>query len=779
MATDATGTPLDEAARRIEAGAFVEALALLGPVAAGDATGRAHALVGLARYRLADYAAAADSYDRALLCTPDEADWQAMAAQARANATARLDIHVPPVVFFDRHALLRPAYRRAITLPEPLRRVRPGWHRRSLRAIGDGLGLVAGLLFGGLTDIYGRLAGYRGAVWTLWYRRPFPLNLLTLAHMRDLLNRRNLHPAYPEGDLTGLQPPDQEPPPGAAGFRTPDGTWNALDDPAQGAAGTRFARNADTRPETGDRLLTPNPREVSRVLLTRGETMAEVPFLNLLAAAWIQFETHDWVSHGETRADAGHDIPLAADDPLRARYRTDRLSIGRTQADPTADGIGDSFINEVTHWWDGSQVYGSDPATCNRLREHVGGRLRIGTDGRLPVGAGGVEDTGFTRNWWVGLSLFHTLFVREHNAICAMLATHHPEWDDDRLFATARLVNAAVMAKIHTIEWTPAILPDDALNTALNANWYGLATAWLHPPGQRRTVAAINIRHPELGGVVGNPIDRHGVPYALTEEFTEVYRLHPLLPEALDLRRHGDGAAIEAVPMTAARQAGSPALTARVAMADLVYSFGTQAPGALELNNYPRFLQDMAVPGNPVVDLAAVDILRARERGVPRYNEFRRRLQLNPIRGFEDLTDDPGQIAALRQVYGDDVEALDLLVGTLAEAPSRRPSGFGFGETLFQIFILNATRRLQADRFYTTCYNARTYTQEGLDWIDAATLKSVLLRHHPELAATGLANVSNAFEPWDDAERLDPARHPLRAFDRSLRPDPWVGERCR
>ena len=57
--------------------------------------------------------------------------------------------------------------------------------------------------------------------------------------------------------------------------------------------------------------------------------------------------------------------------------------------------------------------------------------------------------------------------------------------------------------------------------------------------------------------------------------------------------------------------------------------------------------------------------------------------------------------------------------------------------------------RLQADRFYTDSYNEETYTPEGLEWIDRASLKSVLLRHYPELAQTGLANVKNAFEPWD------------------------------
>jgi hypothetical protein len=155
---------------------------------------------------------------------------------------------------------------------------------------------------------------------------------------------------------------------------------------------------------------------------------------------------------------------------------------------------------------------------------------------------------------------------------------------------------------------------------------------------------------------------------------------------------------------------------------------------------------------------------------VPRYNEFRRQLGLNPIRKFEDLTTDPEIVGKLKAVYGEGegaVEDLDLLVGTLAEG--HRPDGFGFGETMFQIFILNATRRLQADRFYTDCYTEEYYTKEGLEWIDHTDFKTVLLRHYPELANTGLANVKNAFEPWDTDEVLDLKRHPLRRWDKGLK----------
>ena len=780
-------TDRERAVRLIENGDHRDALIALQAAAPNDPSGSSHALMALAYFHLEDYAAAVGHYDAALSCEPDRRDWQELRAHARANAVSKIDVFVPEQRFSKRDELLQPPVLPPGAFPSiSLSRQTPGL-QRLLVAVGSGIGFICSVVFGLLTRICGTLAGYHDEVWTNWYRRPPWFAILLLAHMREELNRHNLRDAYPKGTLVGFQPKGQKPPPGVESFRTADGSWNNLKNPMEGAAGTRFSRNvakSAIRPESGAQLLTPDPREVSRRLLARGDRMKEVPFLNLLAAAWIQFQTHDWVSHGDNLPSNSHEIPLAQEDEARRNYLLRKLAVGRTQPDPTRLPHGEdtaiTYINEVTHWWDGSQIYGSDWKTLRRLRSGIDGKLRIDEDGRLPIGTNGVEETGFARNWWVGLSVLHTLFVKEHNAICDRLKAKYPHWDDARLINVARLVNAAVMAKIHTIEWTPAILPNQAVHAGLNANWYGLATNFLRSRENRKTLAEINIRNPELGGVVGNPIEKHSSPYSLTEEFVEIYRLHSLLPETLDLRSHRDNSPIEQVPLAATRQAGAGALTSRVSMTDLFYSFGNQHPGALELNNYPKFMQELSVPGNPLLDLGAVDILRARERGVPRYNEFRRQLLLQPIRSFGDLTADQEQLRKLEEIYGADVEALDLLIGTLAEqSPSRRPTNFGFGETLFQIFILNATRRLQADRFYTICYNAEVYTKEGLDWIDDTDLRTVILRHHPELARTGLGNVRNAFEPWDDGKRLDPSRHPLRAFDKELRPDPWIGEKAR
>ncbi len=766
---------VQEALQLIEQRRFQEAIDLIKSAAEKPIDHQSNALLGLAHFLMENYSAAVTHYEIACQVAPQNAEWQEMLLRSRSNARAQLQEFVPEVYFFDKESLLAAPTPNEKALPSPLPPGPPSGRWYFVRLwIGNTSAVLLSQIMEALTEWWGNLAGYRDRIWTNWYRRPVFLGLLTLAYMRERLHKFNLISAYPDNQPVGFPASDLQPPEGVTHFRTADGSWNNLDNPLEGAARTRFHRNvakAAVKRESAEMIMTPNPRELSRIFLTREDKMKEVPFLNMLAVAWIQFQNHDWVSHGEPLLKEVFEIPLAADDPARQRYWQTHLLVGKTQPDPThiPEDLPLTFINEVTHWWDGSQLYGSDYQTVDSLRSGTNGRLRLDADGTLPRDKKGIEETGYVRNWWVGLAMMHTLFAREHNAICDHLHQQYPRWGDDRLFHTARLINAALMAKIHSVEWNSAINPNKALDMGNNSNWYGILTNLFRKGDQRKTVAAINVRNPEMGGVVGNPIEKHGSPYGLTQEFVEVYRLHPMLPESLQINSI-DGTLHIDLPFNEARQAGSGKTTDRVGMANLFYSFGNQHPGHLVLNNYPRFLQEMSIPGNPVYDLGAVDILRARERGVPRYNEFRRQLGLKPIGTFDDLTPDQEVVQKLKKAYGhlpEDVEKLDLMIGNLAEA--HRPSGFAFGETMFQIFLLNATRRLQADRFYTDCYTEEYYTREGLEWIDRNDLKSVLLRHYPELAETGLANIKNAFEPWDTDAILDPVRHPLRTFDKTLK----------
>jgi hypothetical protein len=132
-----------------------------------------------------------------------------------------------------------------------------------------------------------------------------------------------------------------------------------------------------------------------------------------------------------------------------------------------------------------------------------------------------------------------------------------------------------------------------------------------------------------------------------------------------------------------------------------------------------------------------------RERGVPRYNEFRRLLHLKPFDTFEEMADTPEHAEDLRRVYKDP-EEVDTMIGMYAE---RKPKGFGFSDTAFRIFILMASRRLESDRFFTRDYRPEVYTKEGIDWVESTSMRTLLLRHFPELEPA-LRGVANPFAPW-------------------------------
>ncbi len=176
-------------------------------------------------------------------------------------------------------------------------------------------------------------------------------------------------------------------------------------------------------------------------------------------------------------------------------------------------------------------------------------------------------------------------------------------------------------------------------------------------------------------------------------------------------------------------------------------SLGRQRVGLLSLHNIPQFMQNIKLPrlDSPTqqIDIAALDLIRDREHGVPRFNEFRRQYDSRQLTSFDDFTDKslPADSAArkdqehsaaqLREIYGthlcdaskvitdaqvnedgspindclghsngsvvDNIEDVDTVVGWMSE--SVRPHGFAISETQFVVFILNASRRLFSDRF--------------------------------------------------------------------------------
>ncbi|KAI7472947.1 heme peroxidase [Hortaea werneckii] len=585
-----------------------------------------------------------------------------------------------------------------------------------------------------------------------WYNLPGFIGAINLDFLRIDLRNYNLHDGYASADVQGKvgeQPPVEE---RFIGTRNSDGKDNSLEMRRMGCAGMRFGRNFNRRycqKPTDEELLNPNPRLVSQAFMAR-ETHEFKPAttLNLLAAAWIQFQVHDWFNHEDD--DTILDIALSPEDDWQEK----RMSLFKTKTDTElhpSDQLCPGYRNVNTAWWDSSQIYGSSEAVTRQLRsKDQDGKLQLDRIGNqaffIPRNEDGTPKTGFSDNWWLGVELLHTLFALEHNAICDSIRQGHPDWTGDQIFDKARIVNCALMAKIHTVEWTPAILAHPALQIGMNANWWGIVGEKL-----TKAVGRISKTSEAISGIPGSGVDHQGIPYSLTEEFVSVYRMHSLVPDTIDLYRRTNGSFTKTVDTENVLFTHSlDPIKAGNTFADVFYSFGVNNPGAITNNNYPRFMQQLKTPDGQVRDMGTVDIVRDRERGVPRYTTFRRLLRMDVPKTFEELTGGNKELAQkLSEVYDGDIDKVDTLVGSHSEPV---PPGFGFSDTAFRIFILMASRRLKSDRFIAGSWNADMYTKEGFQWVQNTSMSDVLCRHFPELGHV-TPKKTNVFAPWAQMQR--------------------------
>jgi len=438
----------------------------------------------------------------------------------------------------------------------------------------------------------------------------------------------------------------------------------------------------------------------------------------------------------------------------------------------------------------------------------------------------GQEATAFPDNWTIGLSFLHNLFAREHNSFVSefrRIAAEHPNADcglrnpanpknvihykdvtPEELFQVARLVVAAEIAKIHTTEWTPQLLYDEPLYKSMNANWNGLVAkgdpvvtkvlgniiteSFGRSQDVRKTTEWYSIFATAGPGIFGigskvhgyditqpkytnGGVNHFGSPFNFPEEFVSVYRLHPLVPDLLEYREldKDPNKIAQKIPVISTFEGRATEFMHTRGMANWALTFGRQRLGLLELHNSPIFLQNLKLPRLKTetgqIDVNALDIIRDREHGVPRFNEFRRQYGLRQFTSFDDFidqslaADDPRRkeqqetVKAMREIYGqhvcddtkqitdaqldpndpnnkfindclghrngtliDNIEDVDTVVGYLAEPT--RPHGFAISETQFVVFILNASRRLFSDRFLTSSFRPEFYTSLGVRWVN-------------------------------------------------------------
>ncbi len=301
-----------------------------------------------------------------------------------------------------------------------------------------------------------------------------------------------------------------------------------------------------------------------------------------------------------------------------------------------------TFATDDSHWWDGSQIYGSKEPYVSAVRTGVDGKLRIDPDGLLPAGARGQRRPVRRARQLLGRPgrAPHAVHAGAQRDL-RRLKAEYPAWTDDELFDKARLVIAALMAKIHTVEWTPAVVGHPTMEYAMRANWWGLMG---ERGGPRRSGRISNSE--VVSGIMGSPTDHHDVPYSLTEEFVAVYRMHPLLPDEYTFRSADDDRVLAELTFPRSARSRRASAVEELSASECCSTRSASPTRARSRSTTTRASCSTSTdPTAAILDLAATDILRSRERGVPRYNAFRARSGISAARATSTTCTDNAEWA--------------------------------------------------------------------------------------------------------------------------------------
>jgi prostaglandin-endoperoxide synthase 2 len=421
--------------------------------------------------------------------------------------------------------------------------------------------------------------------------------------------------------------------------------------------------------------------------------------------------------------------------PAFAQYLTDGFIRTQLNNDPART---DRRRTTSNHEIDMSPLYGRTPAQTRALRtmsEATGARGRLksqtingeefpkflfGTDGKiaaefldpagepildLPLGLKNVSPEGQRTLFAVGgdranaapqTAMINTLFFREHNRLAAMLEQQHPDWDDERVFETARNIVIVIFIKIVVEEYINHINTTDfPLKADPKAAWHA---KWNRPNW-------------------------------MTVEFSLLYRWHGLVLENVGW---GD----KTFPGKSTLLNNNLLIDSGLAKSFVNVSANRAA--MLGLENSSSFLLD--------AERSAID--QGRLNNVAGYNDYRIAMGMEPARNFaaivgssDDLTEQ-GRLAAIAarlHVHYGTPDNVEFYVGLFAERPEKNGP---LPELISAMVAMDAfsqalTNPLLSEHVWGNPNNKRlAFTDAGIAVIDQTKrLRDILVRN-----STGLGD---------------------------------------
>lgn len=454
----------------------------------------------------------------------------------------------------------------------------------------------------------------------------------------------------------------------------------------------------------------PNARYISNLICDQKENIDDD--LSLTDYNWVfgQFIDHDITLVG---VDYSEKIFVTVPSSDESFAPGSIIPIFRTIAAPTTGTSGDNprrFNNEITSFIDASNIYGSDKDRADWLRTFVDGKLKTSGGNLLPWNTLTGEfnskvdpnapplanDTHVNSKLYVSgdvranenplLTSLHTLFMREHNRLCDIIKAKNPSWNDEKIFQNARKKVSAYLQSIVYNEWLPMqgiILPEyTGYNPEINPTVSNLFSA-----------AAFRLGHTLLNKNILR-IDDDGKEMKIGSVSLRDAYFNPLLIKITGgIEPFLKGMSIQK----------EQKLDIKIVDDVRNYLFGEPNLGGL--------------------DLATINIMRSRERGIPDYNTIRADFGLERITDFEDITDDKALAKNMKFLYGN-VDNIDAWIGLLAE---KHLDNSIFGPTLYKIMEDQFIRLREGDRFYFE--NDPAFSPEEINEIKNTKIHDIIMRN--------------------------------------------------
>uniref|UniRef100_A0A6Q2YEE0 Prostaglandin G/H synthase 1 n=1 Tax=Esox lucius TaxID=8010 RepID=A0A6Q2YEE0_ESOLU len=272
-----------------------------------------------------------------------------------------------------------------------------------------------------------------------------------------------------------------------------------------------------------------------------------------------------------------------------------------------------------------------------------------------------------------GLTLYATLWLREHNRVCDILKAEHPTWGDEQLFQTARLIIIGQTIRI-VIEEYVQHLSGYLLDLKFDPSLLFKSTF------QYRNRIAV--------------------------EFNQLYHWHPLMPDSFQING-------EVVPYS--QFIFNTSIVTRYGVEKLVEAFSRQYAGQIGGGKNMH----------PVVTKVAEGVIEeSRALRLQPFNEYRKRFKLKPYTSFTEFTGEEEVARELEELYGD-IDALEFYPALMLEKTRHQAI---FGESMVEMGAPFSLKGLLGNPICSPEYwKPSTFGgQTGFDIVNSASLKKLV-----------------------------------------------------